>query len=354
MRRVLTLLTLAAPILHAQDDAIFKAQSTLATLRFHVLRQNHYVTGLKPEDVILLEDGVPRKFTVFENAMSSVASTPVELTLLFDTSGSVMDHGLLDPLVFRESLLDSLPNVRLAVYGFGQSVTRYSLPTRDYEQLQSAFRSLGVRGEGQQFELQLPPKRNAEQGVTWLYEAILAVSKEAASTPGQVTRMVMVFSDGLKTTTSKPEDAADLDRELGIPVYPVILGHLDLIKRLEEARMHEKPAKSSKRSGQSPNTPSQKELNLEVQEHDVEDFVRMGELTGGRAVDPPGIDLDVMKQVLAGMVTDVRTSYTIGFPVDASPNPKKHKLEVRLADKDAGKVKGGYSDSSALNCPLLK
>jgi VWFA-related protein len=309
----------------AQDDAIFKAQSTLATIRFHAIQKDQYLIALKPEDIILLEDGAPRKFTVFENAMSSAATTPVELTLLFDTSGSVMDQRLLDPLVFKQSLLDSLPNVRLAVYGFDQTMTRYCRPTRDYAQLQAAFQALAARGAGEGVELKLPPKRKAEKGGTWLYEAVIAGSREAAQTPGEASRMIMVFSDGLGTTTSRPEDAAELDRELGIPVYPVLLGHRQLLQRPADARAREKPVKSSKKGGAS-GGPSQSEMKLEAR---------------AMQVDPPAIDLNTMRQILWAILADMRAWYTVGFPVEPSETLKKHKLEVRLANKDMGKIEGG-------------
>src|ERR1019366_3836044 len=63
----------------------------------------------------LLEDGVPRPFTVFENAGAGPHSAPVGLTLLFDTSASVADAGLLNPLASKETLFDTLGNVRIAV-----------------------------------------------------------------------------------------------------------------------------------------------------------------------------------------------------------------------------------------------
>ena len=50
---------LACNVLHAQDEGILKAQSTLATARFHVEQNGRYVPGLKQQDVLLLEDGEP-------------------------------------------------------------------------------------------------------------------------------------------------------------------------------------------------------------------------------------------------------------------------------------------------------
>ena len=117
MKLRFTIAIFAACLLPAQETPVFRTDSSLALVRFRVVRKNRYITDLKGEDVVLLEDGVPRKFTVLENAMAAKRTVPVEITVLFDTSGSVVDEGLLDPLAFKETLLDNLENVRIAVYG---------------------------------------------------------------------------------------------------------------------------------------------------------------------------------------------------------------------------------------------
>src|SRR5205823_5010754 len=49
-------------------------QTDLVTVPFQVRRGSRSVSDLKPADVVLLEDGVPRGFTIFE-------APPVHLTL---------------------------------------------------------------------------------------------------------------------------------------------------------------------------------------------------------------------------------------------------------------------------------
>ena len=327
-----TIAILAVCLLPAQETPVFRTESALALVRFHVVHKNRYITDLKPADVVLLEDGVPRKFTVFENAMAAQRTVPVEMTLLFDTSGSVMDEGLLNPLVFKETLLDHLENVSVAVYGFDRNMKRYCEPTRDFARLQAAFAALGARGKGEPIELHLPPRRKADPNSgTWLFEAVAAVSREAAATGGDATRMVLVFSDGFPSTDSRPEDASDLNRELGIPVYPVVLGHGKLLERMGEEQQRQKPFE-----------PTSGALNnLMAKQNEIMEFARLGELTGGRSFDPPEITLTVMRSVLGSMVGQVRTEYVVGFAPEASGAPCKHKLEIRLRGKDTGKVTGG-------------
>jgi hypothetical protein len=62
---------LALPLaLFAQEaqTPVFQTESSLALVRFQVERKHTFADNLKPEDVILLEDGQARKFTVFEGA----------------------------------------------------------------------------------------------------------------------------------------------------------------------------------------------------------------------------------------------------------------------------------------------
>ena len=328
------ILLLSPCLLRAQESPVFRAETALIQVRFHVTGKDRYVTDLKREDVILLEDGVPRPFTEFDNAITGLNSAPVELTLLFDTSASVVDAGLLDPLAFKETLFDTLGNVRIAVYGFGRDMTQFTAPTHDYAQLTAAFAALrDGHSNGQRIELRLPPKRlrPTGSGNTWLYEAVIAGIRAAGATPGDAPRMILVFSDGFGDTSSVAQDAAEADREFGIPIYPVILGHRDLTERLRIAQQNMRPEQVT----------SADMLYLNALEAKIEDFARLADLTGGRSFDPREMNLAVLRQVLGAMVALVRTEYTVGFVPAAAAAPRKHNLEIRLRDKNIGKVHGG-------------
>jgi hypothetical protein len=65
--RSLTAVILAAAMpLAAQQTQIFRADTSLILVPFHVARGDAYVTSLKAEDIVLMEGGAPRKFSVFE------------------------------------------------------------------------------------------------------------------------------------------------------------------------------------------------------------------------------------------------------------------------------------------------
>jgi hypothetical protein len=41
------------------------------------------------------------------------------------------------------------------------------------------------------------------------------------------------------------------------------------------------------------------------------------------------------------MAAQVRSEYVVGFVPETSDAPRRHKLEIRLRGKDAGRVMGG-------------
>jgi hypothetical protein len=77
---LVTALALAQQTPHSSAPT-FRAQSDLVLLPFHVTRRDVYVRDLKAGDVVLLEDGHPRDFSIFEGPdtqrrLGSSHSTP--------------------------------------------------------------------------------------------------------------------------------------------------------------------------------------------------------------------------------------------------------------------------------------
>jgi VWFA-related protein len=336
------LLLLAAWPLDAQAP-VFRSDTTLALVHFHVVRKQFYVDDLKPGDIILLEDGKPRKITFLEGGRIRRRTVPVEMILLFDTSGSVVDEGLLNLLAFKTTLLDKLPDVTIAVYGFNSNLQRFCRPTRDPAALESVFRRVidfkaGAKPRPDFIKLQLPPKRHSDpNGGSWLYEAVAGCARDMAATPSNATRMMLMFSDGFPTTDTKVEEGAAVARELGIPVYPVVLGHKRLADRARQIQ-----ESGYNKQGVMSDGARDRMARVEMEEREIEEFARLGELTGGRSFDPPTINLTMMQTILGAMVAQVRSEFVAGFtPEPRSGEPVKHKLEVKLRSKDLGKVLGG-------------
>lgn len=328
---------LAAALLAAQETPVFRTETSLALVRFHAIRSGRYVNNLKPGDLLLLEDGRPRPFALFEGGRAGRRTVPVDISLLFDISGSVTDNGLLDASVFKTGLLDGLPNVRVAIYGFNAKLRRYCPPSRDFDALRNAFDRLGERraAAAVNVPIELPPRRKAdERGGTWIYESVIGAARDTAAQSGNATRMIVVFSDGFGSTSAVPEDAALLCEELGIAVYPVVLGHWKLGERIRAQNERE----ANRRPGSQPSAAADR---LDAQESEVQQFASLGRLTGGGAFDPPAIGSGVLRQIVAGLAARVQTEYVVGFTPETGGAPRKHKVEVRLRDKSMGQIVGG-------------
>jgi VWFA-related protein len=348
------------------DLPVFRAETSLALVRFHVVNKTkkQYVVDLKPEQIELLEDGRPQKIALFEGPGNGAQSpggasgagpgpggagpgsggnrsVPVEIILVFDTSGSVLQEGLLDPVVFKRDLLDSIPNAYLSVYRFETRMRRLAQRTRDLETIRKAFSALDKRVNfGTVLKLeQHASEKDRKHGIggSPIFEAVMEAARDASAGPSDMTRQLVIFSDGFATSGTKPAAAARLAQELGIPVSPVVLGHGRIIERLQRGVQQQM---GDVRGGQR--EPSADMRRAQSQQQEIEEFASLGELTGGRAFDPRYFTADSLRQMLRFMVGQVRNEYVAGYyPASGEGGKKSYKLSVRLRSKDYGKLLGG-------------
>jgi hypothetical protein len=333
----------------------FQAQSRLVLLPFRVIHGRNYVTSLKQSDVILLDDGQPRPFTIFDTPTSQ-ARLPVELTLLFDTTPKICGevrratYCLWDPDdVFRfitqwddglsRAILQTTKDqvqVRISVYRtFGQKLYRMSRPTTDPHVVTTALQSLLLAiptqpEPGSVIALALPPGRDrVESGpftneyVTspfaageyrgWTMEAAIGLLNEVSAAQDRVARVLVMFSEGIGATTTIPEDVGNQALDLGIPIYPIATNYKNHIGRYlprNYFRMHE--------------------------------FEALGKMTGGRASEYTAIDATTLRKILDGVVSDALAQYVVGFvPAPGEDAARQHRLEIRLSSKSVGAIQGG-------------
>jgi hypothetical protein len=255
---------------------------------------------------------------------------------LFDTSGSVMQAGLLDPLVFQENLLDGLSHASVAVYTFARQLRRYTRPTRDPEQLKKAFDGATL-GKGSAGAIKLDVSRRGDGGGTLLYEALMETVRDASGSPVNATRLLLVFSDGFPTSDTRPEAAVAAARECGIPLYPVVLGHASLVERAAQQRTPD----FDRRGALNPR--AQERLSrIQEREAAMLEFAEVGEQTGGRSFDPPVFNGRIVRQILQAMVGHIQSEYVAGYyPAPSGARGKPRKVEVKLRSAALGKVRGG-------------
>jgi VWFA-related protein len=296
----------------------FRTDTNLALVHFQVSpKKGEFVTDLRSEEIVVKEDGVAQKIAVFEGGRFYPRTMPVEISLLFDCSGSMAMAGLINPHVFGPNLLDEYENVRIAIYGFSDDLTRLTTPTRDPETLQTAM--AGV--------LRVP------HGNTPLFRTIGALTREAAGTPGDAIRMVVIFSDG----ESYPLDDSNLcnkavsdAQELGVALYPVTLKGVPS----QSGPMPIGPPPSSPNPMPTYGAALDRELSTNL-------FAGLGRLTGGQAF-ASAPSTEVLPNILRSLGREIRYEYVVGYYYPAgSGSGKRRRVTVSWSGKGRGEIMGG-------------
>jgi hypothetical protein len=329
----------------AGGPVAFQTQARLVMLPFHAARGDTNLADLSKSDVVLLEDGRPREFSIFD-VPSGTDRMPVELVLLFDANpqaGELWNPA--DVYEFVKQWNDSMSaallqsggaDVRVSVYRCaGQKLYRSTPATSDRATLTEALRGvltpLPSKPEpGSVTELTLPPKRGkvdlkssyTDNYVTsnfawaenrgWALEAAIGLM-DAMSAPGdRVSRVLVIFGEGIGATTTIPEDVGEHALDLGIPIYPVAINYEGLITQFyprNQFRMRQ--------------------------------FEALGKMTGGRAVEYETIDATLLQKILNEVKGHVLEQYVVGFAPDSHAAPSQHTLEVRAAAPASATIEGG-------------
>jgi VWFA-related protein len=316
---------------------IFRSDTQLVLTGFHVVAAKRNVTGLTASDFQLWVDGRPHAITTFEQGGS--VNTPVEIVLVFDSSGSVHGAGLLDERLFRDNLLAGLPEVTVSVYAFGgppvTSLVRASSPTSDPLVLRRAFQSVVKKLPGEAaFDLHKPGKDSL------IYESIVETLRDCARYPRPVTRLMLVVSDGLPGGELNPAQAASAALQMGIPIYPLLVGHQARITQFnmrmsDPLRPGETPEDGAARARYAQTVFDREEAQATL-------FTALGEATGGRSFDPPELKPSAARDIIGFLAGEVRTQYIIGFSPESGSKRSPHKIEIRLlGGRPGAKIAGG-------------
>ena len=283
----------------AQSGATFRADSDLALVRFQfVPRGRQLATELRPEDIQIKEDGVPQKIAVFEGGRFYPRRVPLEITLLFDCSGSVQSAGALQPHVFETTLLNEYENATIAVYGFSGYLARITAPTRYGPALERAMNAVPL----------------VSPGNTPLFASIAETARQAAANGGAAVRMMVIFSDGQADydDIGGYGGAVDAAKRLGIALYPVLLPSA------------EAPGSFGDRLSES-----------------MEKFQELGSRTGGESfavADTKGL----LPTILSAIAQRIRYDYVAGFyPSTPGATRKRRNVEVSLRSSAKGQITGG-------------
>jgi hypothetical protein len=368
----------------ASGVAAFHVETTLATVPFQVSRGGRFVTDLKAADVILLEDGKARGFTLFQGPPDRSSA---ELALLFDTTTWPMGLGWNPKRIYdfisrwdeessRQVLAGDIEFLASVYHFDGVQLERLCRSTRDPKEVANAIRKIvdSIHGEltanqqrgianalaaspndkvlqqlsrtdfraaapnGDNIPLDLPPGRDlvppegwpgtGHRG--WPFEAALATLGDAASASRNSYHILVMFSPGIGGTTTSADDVATLAITLGIPIYPVAF------------RIARSGIFSSGRDGGGRAEARERVSGPE------EDFYELGAQTGGRAFEA---SLALAGDRTFGSVREASAAHDTGGSSDLTLKKVREILEVAkregLARARSQFTVGFAADSSA-------
>jgi VWFA-related protein len=283
--------------------------------------KGNYITGLRPEDFVVSEDGINQKIATFgegseptrriieaagENkapevassqaAMPSTASTSVlnsllsgsNVFILFDTS-NYMYRGFVFAQDAIADFVRSLENAdKIAFYSYSRDLSRSSTLTKDRSQVLHSVRST-VAGDD-----------------AALYNSLLLTVKDAAQYQGR--KVIVVFSNGPdNSSVVPPEDVAELAQSTGTVIYMI----------------------------------STRAAQLEPVSTAV--FERMTAATGGKAYFAKNWREE--KQAFASIHDDLAHLYSLSYYPHANPNRGWRQISVKLVGEKKSyhiRTRNGY------------
>ncbi|HKN22704.1 MAG TPA: VWA domain-containing protein [Terracidiphilus sp.] len=288
--------------------------------------KGNYITGLKPEDFVIMEDKVPQKLNTFEEgnfnpgapgtvpspragkvagaagdngqslpviSSSGVRISPLagaDVFILFDTS-NYMYRGFVFAQDAISDFVRSMDDAsKIAFYSYSRDLSRATLLTPDRFHVVNGVRST-VAGDD-----------------AALYNSLLLTVKDAAPLTGR--KAIVVFSNGPDNASSiPPEDVAELAQSTGTIIYIVSTRQAqdDLVSAAA--------------------------------------FERMSRVTGGKAYFAGNWSKE--KQAFASIRNDLGHLYSLSYYPQPNPNHGWRSISVKLVGKDLQKyhirTRDGYS-----------
>lgn len=270
----------AGPGLTAQQVPTFSSSTRLVTVAVSVMRKGAPVTGLTRDDFEIRSSGQVRPILQFTSDPG-----PVTAAILVDASGSMAVNGATGPAVAGvRDLLQGLnaTHDRAGVFTFERTLTQ----RHDFGPVTPAL--LATVSDTHAY------------GSTSLFDAILSTS-EALATDGAARRGVVVFTDGVDTSSVQPPvDVSTHVAAINVPVYVIAIGA----------------------------TP---EAGLAAVARDTGG--QLFTITAGAS----------MQAAQATILTSLRQHYLLAFEPDARPG--WHPLSVRTRQNHTVRARAGYAVS---------
>ncbi len=272
----------------SQAPSTIKVETDLVTLTATVLdRSERSVVDLEKSDFVLYEDGVAQEIAVFQKE-----DIPVNLGVLFDTSGSMVDkiEEVRDAVIHLINTTNPADDIFVMQFSTEAFVVQNF--TGDRQALAAAIGTLRARGS------------------TALYEAIVKGS-EYVQHGQHKKRALVVITDGNDTSSEITlEEAIDAAVRSEVLIYGLGIGH-----------------------GEHGSFGHAEGLFKDTVDIDV--LRRFSNLTGGRALLVEGAHfkhgVDQIDQACQSLSTELRRQYHLGYyPQNKAHDGKYRRIRVEV------------------------
>ncbi|MCU1262194.1 MAG: von Willebrand factor, type [Bryobacterales bacterium] len=205
-------------LLAQETQPVFRVDVDMVTVSFTAAdTEGHFIKGLKPDDIRVLEDGIPQKIVKFaEFSPKAEAPLPEALAaesnvfILFDTSNCMYSNFAYAEDAIADFIRRLKPSDSVAVYTFSANLFRLAGLTYNRDQAIHQMRR-AVAGDR-----------------TALYNSLLLTLRDAARVHGR--KAVIVFSNGPDDASIlSPDDVGRVAEDEGIPIYVISTNESDPI-----------------------------------------------------------------------------------------------------------------------------
>jgi hypothetical protein len=314
----------------ALGGATFQVDTNVALVPFQVQKSaGSFLTDLRAEEIRLLEDGVAREAELQMVGRQGPAAVPVDITLLYDRSGSMGDAGAYGAEVFRKGLLDEFPNVRIAIYGFSDQLVRFTPHTRDVEALNRASGLVSA----------IAPRS------TPLFSSI-SRTMGGFDLGRPAVRILMVLSDGVASPIDLETSGSVLQtaRRAGVAIYPVMVATPMPARAPLPPPPPPRPRTTSKKKGEPQPVNERADVEMGRLQRTQQTMGDSMSIAGYRRLAESGGQLLTVLPTgnsLPGLFAEIAKTLRYSYVASYRPSKGTRDVKVELVEKKRGKVIGG-------------
>jgi Ca-activated chloride channel family protein len=201
-----------SPFLVGQNDSDprYRVNVNMVVLTFSVIdRKDNHVSGLKPENIRIFEDGIEQKIASFAEGSrlfrlrnDAPGSEGTNIFILFDTSNRMYSSFPYVCDAIADFVRRLAPADSAAIYTFSRNLFRAAPLSKNHITVRAGLSNISAGDD------------------TALFNSVLLTLRDAERVPGR--KAIVVFSNGPdNASVIGPEDIGRIAENEGIPIYVI-------------------------------------------------------------------------------------------------------------------------------------